>query len=49
MDMGDQIPSLSSGGDQDRGMKSNSLFCGARPATGATEKGQPGSHLAWAA
>lgn len=49
MDMGDQIPFPSSGGDHSRGMKSNNLFCSARPATGATEKGQPGSHLAWAA
>lgn len=27
-------------------MRSNSLLCGARPVTGATEKGQPGSRLA---
>lgn len=30
---------------QGRGTKSNSLLCGARPIAGATEKGQPGSHV----
>lgn len=48
MNMGDQISPPPSGEDRCRVMKSNSLLCDVRSITGATEKGEPGSHLAQA-